>query len=108
MEVQPLVVKQSDLKKYVEEFYEKLPDSIAKSNASASDVLKKTENGYERHYLQLVANNKVLGLACLNYDQTNLGGHRCYIRHLSTIDPSHLVKALDAVVEYVWREVPCD
>jgi hypothetical protein len=29
-------------------------------------------------------------LACLNYDASNLGGHRCYIRHLSTIHAKHL------------------
>lgn len=87
----------------------RLPESIGKSNASASDVLKKTENGYERHYLQLVANDdKVYGHACLNYDHTNSGGHRCYIRHLSTFDPLHLSKGLDAVVEYIWREMLCD
>ena len=56
----------------------------------------------------LVFNEKVYGIATLNYDQTMLGGHRCYIRHLSTIVPDHLGKALDSIVDYIWRNVACD
>jgi len=48
-----------------------------------------TEDGYDRHYLHIVFEGKIYGLACLNYDQTNLGGHRCYIRHYSTISTAH-------------------
>lgn len=48
------------------------------------------------------------GLACLNYDATYLGGHRCYIRHLSTISTAHFKQALEAVVDYIWKEILCD
>ena len=88
--------------------YKKLADSIAKSNTSSSEVIEKTECGYERHYLQLEANGAIQGFACLNYDHTNLGGHRCFIRHLSTINPEHLAQALNDVVLYIKREIPCD
>ena len=67
-----------------------------------------TEDGYERHYLHLALNDIVYGLACLNYDSSNLGGHRCYIRHLSTISAKHLKQGLQAVIDYIWREIQCD
>lgn len=71
-------------------FYERLDPTIAQSNHDAAKIVQLTEDGYERHYLHLVHNETVYGLACLNYDASNLGGHRCYIRHLSTIHAKHL------------------
>lgn len=58
--------------------------------------------------MNLVHDGKVYGLACFNYDHSNLGGHRGYIRHLSTMEPKHMEIALDAVVDYIWRHMPCD
>ena len=49
----------------------------------------------------LVFGDKVYGIAAINYDQTALASHRCYIRGLYTIVPAHLAKALDCVVEFI-------
>ena len=92
----------SGLKKYIEDFYELLDPNILKSNHDPDKVFELTENGYERHYLSIVANGKVHGLACVNYDHTSLGSHRCFIRHLSTIIPNALQKGLDAIVNYIF------
>lgn len=56
----------------------------------------------------LVANEKVYGIAILNYDQTALASHRCYIRCLCTVVPQHLSKALEQVVDYIWQKLNCD
>lgn len=37
-----------------------------------------------------------------------LGGHRCFITHLSTIVPDQMTKALDAVVKYVENNIQCE
>ena len=56
----------------------------------------------------LVSNEKVYGIAVINYDQTALASHRCFIRSLCTIVPDHLAKALDCVVEFIWNKLNCD
>ena len=37
-----------------------------------------------------------------------MGGHRCFIRHLSTIDPDHMAQALELVVDFIWKNLPCE
>lgn len=78
-----------NLPNYIESFYERLEETIQKSNHEAVKLFDITENGYDRRYLHIVHNGKIYGMVCLNYDQNNLGGHRCYIRHFSTILTTH-------------------
>jgi hypothetical protein len=85
--------------------YTLLDEGVAKSNNSALEVFSKTENGYDRNYLAVTFEDKIYGLVCLNYDHTMLGGHRCFITHLSTIVPDQMSKALDAVVKYVENNI---
>jgi hypothetical protein len=53
---------------FIDKVYSALDDTIAKSNNTPKEVFEKTEEGYDRHYLMLVANEKVYGIAILNYD----------------------------------------
>jgi hypothetical protein len=107
--VEPLIVEYEGLPKYILSFYEKLDSTIAQSNHEATKVFDITEDGYDIFYVHLVdSDGKVYGLACLNYDPTNLGGHRCYIRHFSTISASHFKTGLQALIEYIWKEILCD
>ena len=93
--IKPFTVKYDRLLNFMSHVYSALDDTIAKSNNTPQEVFDKTEEGYDRHYLMLVANEKVYGIAIVNYDQSALASHRCYIRSLCTIVPSHLDKALD-------------
>ena len=45
-----------------------MDETILKSNNPPEEVFEKTEEGYDRHYLMLVANEKVYGIAVLHYD----------------------------------------
>ncbi len=94
----PIQVSYSNLQKHIESFYERLDETIVKSNHDAIKSFEITEQGYDRHYMHIVNEGKIYGLACLNYDQNNLGGHRCYIRHFSMISLAHLKQGLEAVV----------
>jgi len=70
------------------------------------------EDGYERHYLKIVAyhNDKKMahGLACVNYDQTLPNGHRAFIRHVSVIRNELFPQALKLVIDFTWRRIYCD
>ena len=81
---------------------------MAKSNNSPTEVFQKTEDDYDRHYVAITFEDKIHGLACIGYDKSLPGSHRCYIRHLSTIMADQLEKALSAVVEFVFGNIPCD
>ena len=52
-------------------------------------LFKKMEEGYERHYLKIIAyhdgKKMAHGLACVNVDQSLQSGHRAFIRHVSVI-----------------------
>jgi len=86
MKLSAIDVDFAELLNYVDEYYARIPNAIAKSNNESDIAVNKTEDGYLRHYLHLMVDDVVHGLACLNYDHTLLGGHRVYIRHLSTIN----------------------
>lgn len=47
------------------------------------------ENGYERHYMKIIAyhdgKKMAHGLACVNVDQNYRQGHRAFLRHISVI-----------------------
>ena len=47
------------------------------------------------------------GVAIFNVDHTAVGEYRAYIRHLSTVDISKLQKAVEQVVDHIWRTVYC-
>jgi len=108
MKLSAIDVDYAELLNYVDEYYARIPNAMAKSNNESDIVVNKTEDGYLRHYLHLMVDEVVHGLACLNYDHTLLGGHRVYIRHLSTIHTADLQEVLDVVCDFVWQEIPCD
>ena len=41
---------------------------MAKSNHTSDLTLSKNEDGYLRHYLHIIEDNVIRGLACVNYD----------------------------------------
>ena len=63
---------------------DKLTPEMKESFYDIPTLYKKMEDGYERHYLKIVAfhNGKKMahGLACVNVDQTLQNGHRAFIR----------------------------
>lgn len=80
---------------WIDVYYAQLAPEILKSNSDATTVKQKMSEGYLKHWLHFESSGKVHGLACLCYDASNLGGHRVYIRHLSTIQPDLMADALD-------------
>lgn len=70
------------------------------------------EEGYERHYLKIVAyhdgKKMAHGLACINVDQSLQSGHRAFIRHVSVIRNELFPQALKLVTDFVWRRIYCD
>ena len=108
MKLSAIDIDYTELINYVDEYYARIPNAMAKSNHECDIAVNKTEDGYLRHYFHIVVGDVVHGLACLNYDHTLLGGHRVYIRHLSTIMSGELSQALDLVCDFIWQEIPCD
>lgn len=108
MKLAPIDIVHSELLNYTDEYYARIKHAMAKSNHECDMAVNKTEDGYLRHYFHIVVGDMIHGLACLNYDHTLLGGHRVYIRHLSTIMSNELPHALDLVCDFIWREIPCD
>ena len=106
--VMPIEVKFEGLQTYIQQVYTKISTVMQKSNNDAETVFNLMEEGYDRRYLNLVYQGKVYGWAFLHYDQTTLSGHRCYIRHISTIQMRHFELALDAIVKYCWQEMECN
>ena len=70
------------------------------------------EDGYERHYLKIVAfhNGKKMahGLACINVDQSLNSGYRAFIRHVSVIRNELFPQAMKLVIDFIWRRIYCD
>ena len=108
MKLAAIDIVYSEILNYTDEYYARIPNAMAKSNHECDIAVNKTEDGYLRHYFHIVVGDVIHGLACLNYDHTLLGGHRVYIRHLSTIMSNELPHALDLVCDYIWQEIPCD
>ena len=74
------------------------------------DILQAKQTvGYDRHYVKLTAPNskETQGVAIFNVDHTAVGEYRAFIRHLSTVDTSKLQKAVEQVVDHIWRTVYC-
>lgn len=110
-----LDVPYTKLDDYIREYYKSLPESIAKSNTDPEEVFAKNEQGYDRHYMKILSKadlasgvSKQIGLVCFHYDHTYPGGHRCFIRHLSTVKPEDMEEAVGSVVSYIWDHVQCD
>ena len=106
--IKPLGIPLSEIPNFLSEIYALLDEPIAKSNNPPTQVFQKTENDYDRHYVAITFEEKIHGIACIGYDQSLLGGHRCYIRHFSTMIADQLEKALSAVVEFVFSNITCD
>lgn len=70
------------------------------------------EEGYERHYMKIVSfrNGEKFGngMVYLNVDHTFPSQHRVVIHHISTIKARELEKALELVVNFIWRNIQCD
>jgi hypothetical protein len=49
----------------------------------------------------------VKGLALFNIDYTAANEHRAFIRHVTTKDPSLLKKAIELIIEFIWKHVYC-
>lgn len=67
-QIRNFTIKYSQILSFITHVYNQLDDTIAKSNNNPQEVFDKTEQGYDRHYLMLVANEKVYGIAIINYD----------------------------------------
>jgi hypothetical protein len=50
----------------------------------------KQETGYERHYLKLIYNGQLCGIALFNVDPTAQNEQRAFIRHVSTTKFEHM------------------
>ena len=91
---------------------DKLTPEMKESFYDIPTLYKKMEDGYERHYLKIVAfhNGKKMahGLACVNVDQTLQNGHRAFIRHVSVIRNELFPQALKLVTEFIWKRIYCD
>lgn len=46
-------------------------------------------------------------MAVFNIDHSASNEQRAYIRHLSTLNLDHLKKAIEQVVDFIWRKVHC-
>lgn len=72
-------------------------------------MLLKAKAGYDQHYMHIKnTKGEIVGMALFNYDHTNLGGHRAYIRHLSTLQEEIMPSALQLVIDYIWKHIPSD
>lgn len=102
----------SEVEEFCEEYMTHLTPAMRGSNHDIKTLLKLMESGYERHYLKIVAFHndvkKAHGLACVNVDQTFAGGHRAFIRHVSTIRPEMISQAVGLVQDFVWKRIYCD
>ena len=87
----------------------KIESRQAQSFYDYENLKTKQTQGYERHYIKLTTSNskETQGVAILNVDHTAVGEYRAFIRHLSTTDISKLQKALEQVVDHIWRTVYC-
>lgn len=43
----------------------------------------------------------------MNVDHTATGEYRAFIRHLSTVDVSKMQRAVEQVVEHIWKTIYC-
>ena len=97
---------------FATDYYAKLVEPMRNSFYDPETLFRKMEDGYERHYLKIVAyhNGKKLahGIACVNVDQTAQSMHRAFIRHVSVIRPELFPQALKIVLDFVWRRIHCD
>jgi len=70
------------------------------------------EDGYERHYIKIVSfkdgEKRGNGLVCFNVDYTAPSMQRVFIRHISTIKAKQMDNALEVVIDYIWKNLPCD
>jgi hypothetical protein len=107
-QLEPLNTTYAMLLDTIKGFYQKVDPAIAQSNHEPTRVQELMEDGYEQRYMSLVKDGKIYGLVCFNYERGFVAGHRCYIRHFSTISMAHYKNGLKSVVDYIWREVLCD
>lgn len=87
----------------------KIQTRVAHSFYDYEQLVEKQNHGYERHFIKLTApgNKEIQGVALFNIDHTAAGEYRGYIRHLSTVDISKMQRAVEQVVEFMWKTVYC-
>jgi hypothetical protein len=89
LQLQALKIKVHEFRAFAEEYYKRLLPEMRDSQYDIDSLIEKMEDGYERHYMKIVAfhNGQKMGhgLACVNVDQTYREGYRAFIRHVSVI-----------------------
>lgn len=97
---------------FASDYYSKLVPELRDSLYDPETLFKLMENGYERHYMKIVAFHEgkkmAHGLACLNVDPNYMGGHRVFLRHISVIRTELLPQALTLIIDFIWRRLQCD
>jgi hypothetical protein len=91
----------------MEKYLLKIPAAQKDSFYDLDTLDKKQANGYDRFYLQIMQNGKQFGLCVFNIDIDAHPDKRAFIRHLSIFDPTHLLKVIEIVMNFVWANVDC-
>ena len=112
LSLQPLKIDTKEFMQFANDYTNKLTPEMKESFYDNLTLHKKMEEGYERHYMKIIAFHKgkkmAHGLACVNVDQTCSAGHRAFIRHVSVIRNELFPNALKLVTNFIWRRIHCD
>jgi hypothetical protein len=110
--LQPLKIKPEEFVGFANEYYQKLVPQLRDSFYEPETLFNLMEQGYERHYLKIVAFHEgrkmAHGLACVHIDQNHKSGHRAFLRHISVIRTELLPQALKLTVDFIWRRIQCE
>lgn len=92
--LQPLKLSAREFVDFCKDYYDKLVPDVRNSFYEPERLFTLMEDGYERHYLKIVAYHEgrkmAHGFACVNVDQKFRQGHRAFLRHISVIRPELL------------------
>ena len=112
LQLQPLKISPGEFIDFCKEYYQKLLPEIRDSFYEPERLFELMEQGYERHYLKIVAYHQgrkmAHGLACVHIDQNYRQGHRAFLRHVSVIRPELMPQALQLVSDFIWRRIYCE
>ena len=104
-------LKPSEFVDFATDYFGKLLPEMRDSFHNPEQLFKIMEDGYERHYLKIVAFHEgrkmAHGLACVNVDQNFRQGHRAFLRHISVIRAELLPQALKLIVNFIWKRIHC-
>lgn len=105
--LEPLDLHEKEFPTYMRDYFKKIDQRLVHSYYDVEQLLMKQENGYERHYVKLMHKGAMCGIALFNCDQTTPNEFRGYIRHVSTLDFSHIGTAVEQVMEFIWKYMYC-